>query len=31
MYALLALHQSYASYTNFEALASVNAAIQKET
>ena len=27
IYSLLALHQSYASYTNFEALASVNACI----
>lgn len=30
MYSLLGLHQSYASYCNFEALASINACLQKE-
>ena len=30
IYSLLALQQSYASYTNFEALASINAVMEKE-
>jgi hypothetical protein len=30
IYSLLALHQSYAPYSNFEALASINASIERE-